>query len=178
MRCGVNLDWGRVVWTEFIGRSGICLRRRWDHVGCSARSAAILDVDETLIYGSERELGRPADLEWLISHLSPAIFGGLSGGGGGGCWRSGRRPRVTTCRRFRRRSVRRVANGSLCGGAIRGTKLHHRSLLATVDIKHLKKVKRLGYDAERILVVDDSPDTKLRQFWECDLCEAVRGSGR
>lgn len=132
----------------------------------ATRPLLILDLDETLIHGSETPLHRPADFmvgpfhiyrrphlgSFLAStavHYSPAIWSSASDG------------YVTQVARqlavfasewqfvwSRRRCVSRM----------------HPELMETQFIKDLKKVKRLGYDLDRVLIVDDTRHKVSRNY--------------
>ncbi|MEL6105303.1 MAG: HAD family hydrolase [Planctomycetota bacterium] len=126
----------------------------------------ILDVDETLIHGAERELERPADFrvgpfhiykrpyldkflavasEWYtLAIWSSATIDYVSGIAAAICPRD--------------------VEFAFVWGRERCVQRMDPERYETVLIKDLRKVKRLGYDLRRILFVDDTPAKLQRNY--------------
>jgi TFIIF-interacting CTD phosphatase-like protein len=142
------------------------------------RPLLILDLDETLIHGSETELHRPADFRvgplhlyqrpFLASFLAAvtpvyelAIWSSASEDYVGGIGAS--LLRLGACWTFvwsRSRCVERM----------------DPEMFETVFIKDLRKVERLGYDLNRILIVDDTHKKLARNYGNAIYVSPFEGS--
>ena len=138
----------------------------------------ILDMDETLVYGAESELDRPADFcvgpyhVYRRPHLA-AFLKAVSGWYQLAIWSSATIDYVSAIA-----SEVRPDNCEwrFIWGRDRCTRRMHAELMETIYIKDLKKVKRLGYDVGRILVVDDSPSKTSRNFGNAIYVKAFEGA--
>jgi TFIIF-interacting CTD phosphatase-like protein len=126
----------------------------------------ILDVDETLIYATARPLATPCDftvgpysvykrpflgpfLATVQNHYQLAV------------WSSSSADYVSAV------LGELVTNESIfqfCWSRSRCTHRYHAEKQDSYWIKDLKKVKRLGYDPRRVLIVDDSPEKVERNY--------------
>lgn len=131
------------------------------------RTLLILDLDETLIFGTEMPLARPADFiacELYHVYARPHVADFLAACGRAfelAVWTSSTEDYAgeVVSRLFRDRSGLRFLWGrercTLYSDFERGT---------SYWLKDLKKVVKLGYGLERILVVDDSPEKLRRNY--------------
>lgn len=137
----------------------------------------ILDVDETLVFGTESELARPADFNigpfhiYRRPHLS-AFLKAISAWYELAIWSSATIDYVSA---IAREICPVNCEWRFVWGRDRCTRRMHPELMETIYIKDLKKVKRLGYDARRILVVDDSPSKTSRNFGNAIYVKAFEG---
>lgn len=130
------------------------------------RTLLILDVDETLIYATEKPLDREPDF-------------------GIGPYSAYRRPGLTeflaTCQREFHVAVWSSSGSDYLSNVVEAIFPKEPSLafvwdrtrcvqrydperLETYYVKDLKKVKRLGFDLRRILIVDDTPQKAERNY--------------
>jgi len=129
------------------------------------RNLLIFDLDETLVHASTERLSRSADFEWLqfyiyqrphlselLSEVSP--FYDLA------VWSSASKEYVDAMveRLFGTRFAVKFA-----WSVDRCIQRVHAQSNGYVYIKDLRKVQSLGYQVERILMVDDSPEKIARQ---------------
>jgi RNA polymerase II subunit A small phosphatase-like protein len=126
----------------------------------------ILDLDESLVYGSETPLDRDADFQvgpyhvyrrpYLDDFLSNAFewFEVAVWSSASGAYVRGVVEHVFQDRP----SLKFVWPRDRC------TQCLDPELLDYYWLKNLKKVKRLGYALERVLMVDDSPEKLQRQY--------------
>ena len=126
----------------------------------------ILDVDETLIYGSETALERPGDF-----HVGPyqvyrrpflsEFLAGVSIWYDLAIWSSATLDYVSDI-------AKNICPASqewrFVWGRDRCTQRIHSELFQIDYIKDLKKVKRLGYDLDRVLFIDDTPTKLARNY--------------
>ena len=131
------------------------------------RPLLILDLDETLIFGSERELDRPCDFRVgpFFVYERPYLGSFLD----------------STNEHFDLAIWSSATDGYVAGIASHLTKQQgvewifvwsrHKCVqrmdmewLDTIYIKDLKKLKRLGYPKERILIVDDTRRKVSRNY--------------
>ena len=126
----------------------------------------ILDVDETLIYGSERELDRPADFRVGPFHIyrRPHLDSFLAAVAEWytlAIWSSATIDYVSGIAAAIRPQN---AEFEFVWGRERCVQRMDPERFATVFIKDLRKVKRLGFDMRRILFVDDTPSKMQRNY--------------
>ncbi len=126
----------------------------------------ILDVDETLIYGSERELDRPADFRvgrfhvYRRPHLG-AFLDAVSDWYTLAIWSSATIDYVSgIAAAIRPKQV----EWKFVWGRERCVQRVDPERFETIYIKDLRKVKRLGFDKRRILCVDDTPSKTQRNY--------------
>lgn len=135
-------------------------------VGDTVRPLLILDLDETLIYGTEQPLARPADLMagpfhvYLRPHVE-AFLATVSGWYDTAVWSSASPPyvRAIVTRLFADAPAPRFVWSSE-----RCTMRLHAETREHYWLKDLKKVRRAGYRLERVLVLDDSPEKLERHY--------------
>lgn len=130
------------------------------------RPLLILDLDETLIYGSETRLHRDADFVVGPFHVYK---------------RPGADDFLATMSRYYDLAIWSSASGNYVHGIATALKPHdrdwmfvwsrsrciqrmHPETLETIPIKDLKKAARRGYPLERILIVDDTPEKVVRNY--------------
>jgi TFIIF-interacting CTD phosphatase-like protein len=132
----------------------------------SDRHLLILDLDETLIYGTEAPLDRPCDFQvepyfiYRRPHL-PEFLDTVAEWYDLAVWSSASRAYVAE-----------VVAGifpqpqllSFAWASYRCTQRFHPELREYYWVKDLKKVRRAGYPLERVLVLDDSPQKLERQY--------------
>jgi TFIIF-interacting CTD phosphatase-like protein len=138
----------------------------------------ILDIDETLIYGTETELHRPADfcVGPYYVYRRPHLAEFLNSVGQWyelALWSSATIDYVSQIAHEIRPER---CEWTFVWGRDRCTRRMHPELMETIFIKDLKKVKRLGYDVRRVLVVDDSPEKTSRNFGNAIYMQAFEGS--
>lgn len=138
----------------------------------------ILDLDETLVHSSERELDRPADFRVGPFHVYrrpnlAAFLAAVARWYALAIWSSATSDYVSA---IAQAICPENGEWQFVWGRERCTQRMHPELLATVYIKDLKKVKRLSYDAERILVVDDSPNKTSRNFGNAIYVRSFEGA--
>lgn len=126
----------------------------------------ILDIDETLIYADEKPLDRPPDFRVGSYHLY-------------------RRPHLTEfltkCDSLFQIAVWSSSGTGYLAAIVenifpcdisfsfvwsrdRCVQKYHPERLESYFVKDLKKVKRLGFDLRRVLIVDDTPEKVERNF--------------
>lgn len=138
----------------------------------------ILDLDETLIYGAEAELQRPADFYvgpfhiYLRPHLA-AFLNAVAPWYDLAIWSSAGSDYVAA---IAREICLVDCEWRFVWARDRCTPRMHPELLDRIYIKDLKKVKRLGYDLQRVLVVDDSPIKTSRNFGNAIYVRAFEGA--
>lgn len=129
------------------------------------RPLLILDLDETLVYATEKELGSPPDFR--IAHYSvyrrPHLSAFLDY-----CftefdvavWTSASRTYASEVitQVFGGRELRFFWSGERCIQR-RDFNTHE-----TYTVKDLRKVRRLGFSLEQVLMVDDSPEKLERHY--------------
>lgn len=132
----------------------------------TTRPLLILDLDETLVHGSEAPLHRPADFTVGPFHIykrphvdsfleSTAVHYDLA------IWSSASHGYVT--------HVVRVLGGGVVEWQFVWSRSRcvprlHPELMEIQFIKDLKKVKRLGHDLDRVLIVDDTRHKVSRNY--------------
>lgn len=126
----------------------------------------ILDLDETLVYATEEPIGTPADftlgqyavyrrpylvefLEVASSWYQVAVWSSASAGYVAGIVRA----IIPEPERLR-----------FVWSEARCTSRYHPELFAYYPVKDLRKVKRLGYSLERMVMLDDSPEKLERHY--------------
>lgn len=138
----------------------------------------ILDIDETLIYGTESALDRDADFcvgpfhIYCRPHLA-AFLKAVSACFSLAIWSSATIDYVSA---IAQQICPENCEWQFVWGRDRCTRRMDPERFETIYIKDLKKVKRLGYDARRILVVDDSPNKTSRNFGNAIYVKAFEGS--
>lgn len=138
----------------------------------------ILDVDETLIYGSEMELERPADFRVGPYHIyrRPYLTEFLQQAAS--CYRVAIWSSATIdyvseiAEAIRPESV----SWQFVWGRDRCTQRMHPELFEIDYFKDLKKVKRLGYDLDHVLFVDDTPTKLARNFGNAIYINSFEGN--
>ncbi len=126
----------------------------------------VLDLDESLIYGSETVLHRDADFQVGPYHVYrrpglDAFLTGIANMYELAVWSSATSlyvNQVAAAIRPNDIGWRFVWSRDRC------TPRMHEETRETVFLKDLKKVKRLGYALERILFVDDTPAKMARNY--------------
>lgn len=130
------------------------------------RPLLILDLDETLIHGAESRLHRDADfmvgpfhvykrphlesfLDATTSHFDVAIWSSASSDYVDGI--------ATVLADF-------VPKWQFVWSRKRCVQRMHPEMMTTIFIKDLRKVKRRGYDLNRVLMVDDTRHKVSRNF--------------
>ena len=130
------------------------------------RPLLILDLDETLIHGSEVRLYREADfmvgpfhvyerphlkafLTATSAHFDIAIWSSASSEYVAGI--------ASTLAAY-------VPEWQFVWSRVRCVQRMHPELMTTMFIKDLRKVKRRGYDLDRVLIVDDTRHKVSRNF--------------
>ena len=126
----------------------------------------ILDLDETLIYGAEREGPRPCDFGVGPFHVykRPYLDEFLSGVGqhyGLAIWSSASSDYVSA---IAQRILPAGLEWAFVWSRDRCTVKRNLETFETEYVKDLKKVKRAGYDLTRILVVDDTHRKTARNY--------------
>ena len=126
----------------------------------------ILDVDETLIYGAECELDRPADIRvgpfhvYRRPHLD-TFLKAVSDWYPLAIWSSATIDYVSEiAAAIRPPNV----NWEFVWGRERCIQRMDHERFETIYIKDLRKVKRLGFDMRRILFIDDTPSKMSRNY--------------
>lgn len=142
------------------------------------RPLLILDLDETLIYGSEARLHRPADfrvgpfhvyqrpglepfLAAVTQHYDVAIWSSASADYVAGI--------AAALARF-------VPQWKFIWARDRCTERLHPETLETCFLKDLRKVKRSGINLDRVLIVDDTPSKVSRNYGNAIYICAFTGS--
>jgi RNA polymerase II subunit A small phosphatase-like protein len=132
----------------------------------ATRPLLILDLDETLIYGSETRLDRDAD--FLVGPFHVYKRPGLDAF-------------LSTVNHFYDLAIWSSASGDYVQGIAstlrqnvtewifvwsrsRCVQRMHPETFETIPIKDLKKVARIGYPLERILIVDDTHEKVCRNY--------------
>lgn len=126
----------------------------------------ILDLDETLIYATEQPLDRTADcivgpycvyfrphLHAFLTDVAPLFQLAV--------WSSGSPDYVAVT------ASRIMPNGvepALVWGRDRCTRRYDHERQEEYWVKDLKKVKRLGFDLDRVLIVEDTPQKVERNY--------------
>ena len=136
----------------------------------------ILDVDETLLHASEEKVGRPADLEIEQYHvyLRPGLDAFLA--------YALRAFEVAIWSSASDDYVRAVVDAvfddtsrlAFVWGRSRNV-ARRDSGVVSHHVKDLKKVTRMGYDRNEILVVDDSPKKVERNYGNAILVRPYHG---
>jgi TFIIF-interacting CTD phosphatase-like protein len=133
---------------------------------CGSKRLLLLDVDETLIFGSENELDRVADFRVGHYHVYRRPFlkeflEGTSAWYELAIWSSATLDYVSAvAESIRPPDVR----WQFIWGRDRCTQRMHAERFEIDYIKDLKKVKRLGYDLDHVLFVDDTPTKLARNY--------------
>src|SRR5262245_29538358 len=127
--------------------------------GNGSKRLLVLDVDETLIHGTEGELERTADFRVGPYHVyrRPFVADFLTGVAVWydlAIWSSATLDYVSEIAAAIRPSA---FEWQFVWGRDRCTQRMHSELFQVEYIKDLKKVKRLGYDLDHVLFVDDTP---------------------
>jgi TFIIF-interacting CTD phosphatase-like protein len=126
----------------------------------------ILDVDETLIYGAETALERPGDFcvgPYQV-YRRPYLSEFLAGVGKWyelAIWSSATLDYVSD---IAKTICPAPLEWRFVWGRDRCTQRMHPELFQIDYIKDLKKVRRLGYDLDRVLFIDDTPSKLARNF--------------
>lgn len=126
----------------------------------------ILDVDETLIHGTERELERPADFRVGPYHIYQRphlerFLKAVSEWYSLAIWSSASPDYVSRiAQTIRPEHVR----WEFVWGCERCVQRFDPERFETIFVKDLKKVKRLGYDLRHVLFVDDTPAKMQRNY--------------
>jgi RNA polymerase II subunit A small phosphatase-like protein len=132
----------------------------------TARALLILDLDETLIHGSETRLDRDADFSIGPFHVYK---------------RPGVDAFLATVDRYYDLAIWSSASGDYVQGIANALRANvsewkfvwsrsrcvqrmHPETFETIPIKDLKKAARQGYPIERILIVDDTTDKVSRNY--------------
>lgn len=126
----------------------------------------ILDLDETLIFGSERPLHRAANFRVgpFYLYIRPYVDDFLTSVARAydvALWSSASEDYVEA---IARHLVRNVGEWKFVWGRSRCIPRMNPETFETNFIKDLRKVKRLGFDLNRILIVDDTPSKLCRNF--------------
>ncbi len=131
-----------------------------------SRQLLILDLDETLIYGSEKLLSRPADFRVGPFHVYRRPF---------------LNEFIATAGEWFDLAVWSSASGGYVHGVVenvfglpnalrfvwasdRCTQRYHAELQEYYFAKNLSKLRKIGFELERVLMIDDSPE-KLAQHY-------------
>ncbi len=130
------------------------------------RPLLILDLDETLIYGSQVELHRPADFRIGPFHIYErpylrAFLNTVSVCYDMAVWSSASPDYVEA---VAKQLARDEVDWRFVWSRTRCVQRLHPDRLEEQFIKDLKKVKRRGYDLERILIVDDTRSKVARNY--------------
>lgn len=144
----------------------------------SSRPLLILDLDETLIYGSEARLHRPADFRIGPFHIyqRPALESFLAAATQHyevAIWSSASADYVAGIAAALERFV---PQWKFIWARDRCTERLHPETLATCFLKDLRKVKRLGIDLARVLIVDDTPSKVARNYGNAIYLRPFTGS--
>jgi RNA polymerase II subunit A small phosphatase-like protein len=126
----------------------------------------ILDLDETLIYGAEREGPRPCDFRVgpFFVYTRPHLGDFLSGAGKHyrlAMWSSASSDYVAA---IARQLLQPGLEWAFLWSRDRCTVTCNPDTFEIEYVKDLKKVKRAGYDLARILVVDDTQHKVARNY--------------
>ena len=126
----------------------------------------ILDLDETLIFGSERPLHRDADFRVGPFYLykRPYVDEFLTSVARAydvAIWSSASEDYVEE---IARNLVRNIDEWKFVWARARCIPRMNSETFEINFIKDLRKVKRLGFDLNRILIVDDTPSKVCRNF--------------
>jgi RNA polymerase II subunit A small phosphatase-like protein len=130
------------------------------------RKLLILDLDETLLYAAEHPLDRPADFilfDYFVyrrPHLDRFLHYALD------------RFRVavwtSSGSEYATGIVERIFPSpddlEFIWAAERGTRRFDPEEQKSYDLKQLKKVRRLGYNLEQVLVIDDTPEKHEQNY--------------
>lgn len=129
------------------------------------RLALMLDLDETLVYASDVELGRPADFHAVGYHVYcrphlPAFVEHVLARYDVGVWTSsGRVYAEAVCAAlFPPQSLRFLWSSERCTISRDWTTGDY------LNRKHLQKLKTHGYRLERLLAIDDTPTKHARNY--------------
>lgn len=130
------------------------------------RPLLIMDLDETLIYGSEVELHRQADFRVGPFHIYErpylsAFLEAVSIYYDMAIWSSASPDYVDA---VARQLARDEVDWQFVWSRTRCVQRLHTDRLEEQFSKDLKKVKRLGYDLERTLIVDDTRHKVARNY--------------
>jgi TFIIF-interacting CTD phosphatase-like protein len=126
----------------------------------------ILDIDETLIFGAESELDRPADFRvgpfhiYQRPHLAEFLHG-VAQSYDLAIWSSATTDYVEKIAAV---ICPKPAEWRFVWGRDRCTQRMHPEQFEIDFIKDLKKVKRLGYDLKHVLFVDDTARKLARNY--------------
>ncbi|WP_222434816.1 HAD family hydrolase [Blastopirellula retiformator] len=144
---------------------------------CQAPSLLILDVDETLLFASEKRLAHPAHFragEYYV-YLRPGLHEFLQA-----CARRYRLAVWSSAGADYLAIVR--AHGFPAGIELefiwsgqRCVRRYDPEWRETYDVKDLRKVKRRGYDLARTLIVDDTPKKCERNYGNAIYVPEFRG---
>ena len=132
----------------------------------TARPLLILDLDETLIYGSETRLDREADFSVGPFHVykRPGVDGFLSSVDRYydlAIWSSASGDYVQCIADALRVNV---SEWQFVWSRQRCVQRMHPETFETIPIKDLRKASRQGYPLERILIVDDTREKVSRNY--------------
>jgi len=130
------------------------------------RNLLILDLDETLIYATESPLDRPADLRIgpYFVHVRPHLHQFLHDVFGQfevAVWSSADPGYVE---QVVRSIVPDGLTPSFVWSRLRCTPRLDLERHEHVHVKDLRKVKRRGYDLDRTIIIDDSPEKAQRNY--------------
>lgn len=139
----------------------------------------ILDLDETLIFGSERALQRDADFRVGPFYLykRPYVDEFLSSVArvyDVAIWSSASESYVES---IARKLVCNVDEWKFVWSRSRCIARLNPETFETYFIKDLRKVKRLGFDLNRMLIVDDTPSKVCRNFGNAIYVLPYEGAG-
>ena len=146
--------------------------------GSTKRPLLILDLDETLIYGSAVELHRQADFRVGPYHIYErpylsAFLEAVSMYYDMAVWSSASPDYVEA---VARRLTSDEFDWCFVWSRSRCIQRLHQDRLEHQFIKDLKKVKKLGYDLERTLIVDDTHHKVARNYGNAIYVRTFEGS--
>lgn len=132
----------------------------------ATRPLLILDLDETLIHGSESRLHRDADFMVGPFHVyeRPYLSSFLSSTSAHfdvAIWSSASSDYVAS---IASALAEFVPEWQFVWSRMRCVQRMHPELMTTMFIKDLRKVKRRGYDLDRVLMVDDTRHKVSRNY--------------
>ncbi|HZN33594.1 MAG TPA: HAD family hydrolase [Pirellulaceae bacterium] len=131
-----------------------------------ARQLLILDLDETLFYAALSPRGRPPDFELagysvyrrpFLQEFLDFAFENFAVA----VWSSATEPYV---RAAAREVIARSADLQFIWSMERCTRRFNGETREEYWVKDLKKLKRLGFSLDRVLVMDDSPEKHERNY--------------
>jgi TFIIF-interacting CTD phosphatase-like protein len=149
-----------------------------DMADSSKRPLLVLDLDETLIFGSEVELQRPADFRIGPFHLYrrphlASFLKAVSACYDLAVWSSASADYVSG---IARELAKVGIDWCFVWSRVRCVERLDPETCEVQFLKDLKKVKRLGYGLDRVLIVDDTRHKVARNYGNAIYTEPFEGA--